>query len=103
MTASSTPARSDAAIDDARLSQVLPAAAGYVARQALFDVGQRDCQARDPQRHPKRLPHALQLAGDQDAFSATLLHQPCLGSAPRYSHLRLQRQKMSGWVVSVPY
>ena len=61
MTRSSTPAPSPAAIAAACLPQVVPAAAGDIGDQPLFDVGKPSGQAHDPQRQPERLLHGLWL------------------------------------------
>jgi hypothetical protein len=99
-----------------RLIQVLAAAAGATAGQALSDASRRHCQPCGFQRQPCCLPHTLRLAGitdeagqhgqpdpglpvvhwhsrqvlrhpgDPDALSSTPPHPPSLEPAPRNLH-----------------
>jgi hypothetical protein len=49
-----------------RLPQIVATAAGDVTREAPVNLGERDGQARDPQRQACSLPHRLQLAAIAD-------------------------------------
>jgi len=97
MAASSTPAPSAAAIDDAasRRSSRRPLVTSLASRRSAAEL-----QAHDPQRHPQRPAHALHLAGAADKVGKHEQPDPGPPVIGRYRGEVLQHQPEFGRAIS---